>query len=120
VHLHHIAPDIRWWSRREWNKFRGQVEGTTVLRAPFWMDFFLHRIFFHVAHHVDMRIPYYHLPDACADIEAAYPKSVVIRKLHLGDFLRNSRQCKLYDFDAGRWFDYNQAREYLRDASATS
>ena len=34
VHVHHIAPDIRWWPRREWNRFRGQVEGTTILWGP--------------------------------------------------------------------------------------
>ncbi len=31
VYVHHIAPEIRWWPRREWNRFRGQVEGTTIL-----------------------------------------------------------------------------------------
>lgn len=118
VHIHHIDPDIRWWKRREWNKFRGQVEGTTVLYAPMWLDVFLHKIFFHVAHHVDMRIPYYHLPGACDDIKAAYPDVVIARKLRLRDFVSNTRQCKLYDFDEARWLDYSQAREYLENAPA--
>ena len=58
VHVHHIQPEIRWWPRREWNRFRGQVEGTTdpVGTAPGW-DFFLHWIMVHLPHHVDMRIP---------------------------------------------------------------
>jgi len=34
VYVHHISPDIRWWSRRDWNRFRGQVEGTTVCGVP--------------------------------------------------------------------------------------
>ena len=34
VHVHHVQPDIRWYPRREWTKFRGQMEGTTILRAP--------------------------------------------------------------------------------------
>ena len=34
VHTHHIAPDIRWWKKAEWNKFKAQMEGTTVLRVP--------------------------------------------------------------------------------------
>ena len=40
VHVHHVAPDIKWWKRREWTKFKGQMEGTTVLRAPKGLDFF--------------------------------------------------------------------------------
>jgi omega-6 fatty acid desaturase (delta-12 desaturase) len=113
VHVHHIDPDIRWWKRREWNKFRGQMEGTTMLYAPGWMDFFLHRIFFHVAHHVDMRIPFYELPAACDEIREAFPDVVVTRKLRLRDFFANTAQCKLYDFEEGRWLTYAEADAYL-------
>jgi len=42
VHVHHIAPDIRWWPRREWNRFRGQVEGTTILWGPPGWDSLFH------------------------------------------------------------------------------
>ena len=115
VHLHHIDPEIRWWPAREWNKFRGQVEGTTILYAPRWMDFFLHKIFFHVAHHVDMRIPYYNLPAACEDIRAAYPGSVVARKLRIRDFLANVRQCN--EDENGDLFDmYRGEHEAFRKA----
>ncbi len=31
VHIHHIAPDIKWLRRDEWTKFAAQMEGTTVL-----------------------------------------------------------------------------------------
>jgi omega-6 fatty acid desaturase (delta-12 desaturase) len=110
VHVHHIDPEITWWKRREWNKFRGQMEGTTMVLVPAWLDFFLHRIFFHVAHHVDMRIPFYELPAACEEIRQAFPDVVVTRRLRLRDFLANTRQCKLYDFDAGRWLTYAEAR----------
>lgn len=118
VHVHHIDPEIRWWKRREWNKFRGQMEGTTMLYAPGWMDFFLHRIFFHVAHHVDMRIPFYELPAACNEIRDAFPEVVVTRKLKLRDFLANTAQCKLYDFEEGRWLTYAEADAYLASRPA--
>src|SRR5829696_5976014 len=117
VHVHHIDPDIMWWKRREWNKFRGQMEGTTLLYVPAWLDFFLHRIFFHVAHHVDMRIPFYELPAASEEIRQAFPDVVVTRRLRLRDFLANTRQCKLYDFDAGGWLTYAEGRQQL-DAEA--
>ncbi len=119
VHAHHIDPAIRWWPRREWNSFRGQMEGTTLLEVPWWMDVFLHRIFFHVAHHVDMRIPFYELPAACRDIQAAFPDVVVTRKLRVRDFFANTTRCKLYDFEAGRWLTYAQAED-RRTATETA
>jgi omega-6 fatty acid desaturase (delta-12 desaturase) len=89
------------------------MEGTTMLYVPVWLDFFLHRIFFHVAHHVDMRIPFYELPAACEEIRAAFPDVVISRKLRLRDFFANTRQCKLYDFEQGRWLTYGEGRELV-------
>ena len=34
VYVHHVSPEIRWWTRREWTQFKGQMESTTVLRMP--------------------------------------------------------------------------------------
>src|SRR5262249_39714195 len=64
VYVHHISPDIAWHGRREWTRFKGQMEGTTILRIPAWLNVFYHNIFLHVPHHVDMRIPFYHLREA--------------------------------------------------------
>ena len=115
VHTHHIAPDIRWWKKAEWNKFKAQMEGTTVLRVPKGVNFFLHWIMVHVPHHVDMRIPMYHLEEAADAIEAAFPGTVIDKPLRLGDFVANARACKLYDFDAGRWMTYAEGRRSLAD-----
>ncbi len=110
VHVHHVAPDIRWWRRADWTKFKAQMEGTTVLRAPKGANFFLHWIMVHVPHHVDMRVPMYHLEEAAAAIEAAFPGTVIDKKLSWRDFVSNTRACKLYDFDAGHWLTYAAAR----------
>lgn len=120
VHVHHIAPDIRWWPRRQWTKFHGQMEGTTILRVPLGLNLFFHWIFVHVPHHVDMRIPCYGLNRAANAIKEAYPDVVIDEKLRFRDYLRNTRACKLYDFDDGRWMTYADARRELAAASATS
>lgn len=109
VHVHHVQPDIRWWPRREWTKFKGQMEGTTILRAPWGMNFFVHWIMVHIPHHVDMRIPMYKLEEAADAIKAAFPDTVHDDKLRFRDFIANTRQCKLYDFEQGRWYSYAQA-----------
>jgi omega-6 fatty acid desaturase (delta-12 desaturase) len=111
VHVHHIQPHIRWWKRREWTKFKGQMEGTTILRAPFGLDLFFHWIMVHIPHHVDMRIPMYNLELAADAIKEAYPETVHDEPLRFRDFIANSRACKLYDFDRGEWMTYRQAAE---------
>jgi omega-6 fatty acid desaturase (delta-12 desaturase) len=111
VHVHHVAPDIRWWKRREWTKFKGQVEGTTILRVAPGMNFFFHWIMVHIPHHVDMRVPMYNLELAADAIKAAYPDEVHDEKLRFRDFMHNTKECKLYDFDQGRWLTYQDLAE---------
>jgi len=120
VHVHHVQPGIRWWKRREWNKFRGQVEGTTVLRARFGLNFFFHWIMVHVPHHVDMRIPMYNLELATDAIKEAFPDTVHDEPLRFRDFMRNTRQCRLYDFDNGEWLTYREAARRSSAATAES
>jgi omega-6 fatty acid desaturase (delta-12 desaturase) len=116
VHVHHIQPGIRWYPRREWTKFRGQVEGTTILRTPWAIDLFFHSIMVHIPHHVDMRIPFYGLESAAAAIKENFPDVVHDEKLRFRDFVANTRECKLYDFENGRWMTYQQGAAALADA----
>lgn len=106
VYVHHIAPEIRWWPRADWNRFRGQVEGTTVLWGPPGWDLFFHWIMVHLPHHVDMRIPCYRLPEAARAIAASFPEDVEQRSIRLRDYLRSTSTCKLYNYEQGRWIGY--------------
>lgn len=106
VYLHHIAPDVAWHSRAAWSQRRGQIDGTRSYIIPTWLNWFWHNIFLHVPHHVDVRIPFYHLPRALAAIEARFGAELGADRLRLADYFRHARQCKLYDFDAVRWTDY--------------
>lgn len=106
VYMHHIEPDIRWHPRGQWDKFKGQMEATTNLRLPPGFDFFFHNITIHVPHHVDMRIPFYHLPEAAKAIRDAYPDVVREGRLSLIDYVRHTRACKIYDFENGHWNPY--------------
>jgi len=110
VHVHHIHPEIRWWPRREWNRFRGQVEGTTILNGPPGWDFFFHWIMVHVPHHVDMRIPCYRLREAARAIKSAFPDQVIEQPIRVRDYIRSVRACKLHDFETGRWLTYKAAK----------
>ena len=120
VHVHHVSPDIKWWKKSEWTKFKAQMEGTTVLRAPKGLNFFLHWIMVHVPHHVDMRVPMYKLEDAAEAIEEAFPGTVIDQPLRFRDFVANTRACKLYDFEAGQWMTYREGRSFVAEAPETT
>lgn len=109
VYIHHIAPQIAWHPRRRWSKFAGQMESTGSIRIARWLNFFWHNIYVHTPHHVDPRIPFYHLPEAAAALAHMYPDVVRVRSYHLRDYVHTTQQCKLYDFERGVWLGYDGA-----------
>ena len=120
VYVHHIAPEIRWWPRREWNRYRGQVEGTTIFEGPPGWEIFYHWIMVHLPHHVDMRIPCYRLREAAEAIARALDGEVQIERLSLRRYLRSTRNCKLYDFEQGHWLPYSAAADTAVAPATTS
>jgi omega-6 fatty acid desaturase (delta-12 desaturase) len=110
VYVHHIAPEIVWAERREWTKWHGQMEGTTIIHLPRWLNVFYHNIFLHVPHHADMRIPFYNLPRAVDALRERYAEVLRERRYRLRDYLRATRTCKLFDFERGVWCGYDRAR----------
>jgi acyl-lipid omega-6 desaturase (Delta-12 desaturase) len=111
VYVHHVAPDIRWWPRKEWSQFKGQMESTTILQVPSLVNrLWFHNIFVHVPHHVDARIPFHQLPAAADAIKEHFPHTVRSARLSMREYLRATRVCKLYDFQQGCWLPYAAAR----------
>lgn len=108
VYVHHVDPSIKWWTKKEWTQYKGQMESTTVLEVPRIVNWlWLHNIMVHVPHHVDVRIPFHQLPTAARAIEEHFPHTVRRSKLSLRRYLAAARACKLYDFDASRWLPYS-------------
>jgi len=50
------------------------------------------------------------LPKAAAAIVEAYPDTVRSSRISVRAYLRATRACKLYDFEAGNWLPYSAAR----------
>ncbi len=112
VYVHHVSPEIRWWSRRDWTQYNGQMESTTIVRIPRVVNgLWMHNIFIHVPHHVDVRIPFHQLPNAAAAIADAYPDTVRSSRVSPRAYVRATGACKLYDFEAGTWLPYAAARD---------
>jgi hypothetical protein len=45
-------------------------------------------------------------------IKEAFPGTVHDEPLRFMDFVRNTRKCRLYNFDEGRWYTYREAAQY--------
>jgi hypothetical protein len=60
----------------------------------------------------------YNLGEAADAIKAAFPEVVHDEKLRFRDFVRNTRTCKLYDFEQGRWLTYREAEAETAAAPA--
>jgi omega-6 fatty acid desaturase (delta-12 desaturase) len=122
---HHTHPRVIWYAtEKEWSFFRSQVEGTVHVVFPRWIELLLHNIMEHTAHHVDTRIPLYHLNDAQHAVEEAFgTERVITEQFSFAGMSRVFRDCQLYDYDAHRWLTFagtptTTPRELAVEASA--
>jgi omega-6 fatty acid desaturase (delta-12 desaturase) len=107
LYVQHIQPELKWHTHKAWTKFKAQMKGTMIFRvSPKLLNIFLHDCMIHAPHHVDMRIPFYNLHKAAEHIHNHYPGTVRDLPIRLRHYLRATRLCKLYDFEAERWLDY--------------
>lgn len=107
VYVHHTHPRIRWYADKEnWAKSVPFVSTTVHLRLPFGLGAALHQILEHTAHHVDMGIPLYGLPEAQRRLEAALPEHIVVQDFSWRWYFDTAQRCALYDLEQNRWTDF--------------
>ncbi|MCF6810781.1 fatty acid desaturase [Thiotrichales bacterium 19S9-12] len=111
VYLHHTHTDIPLFKQRaEWSHTIGAIYCCTVIRLPKLLDIILHHIMTHIPHHLDTRIPFYHLPKAYQALKQEY-------KPYLHEYTFNwlyvfniFKQCKLYDYEKKLWLTFKEAK----------
>jgi len=111
VYVHHIHDFIPWKKHKDWTPFYGQMLGTVNYHIPAFFNFFLHNIFIHMPHHVNMRVPFYHLRRALGEIKEVYGEYVIERNSMFADYLRTTKKCKLFDPESGKWLSYAEASQ---------
>lgn len=116
VYVQHIHEMVVWRVRQAWTPFRGQVEGTVTFVFPKVINFLSHNIFIHTPHHVDMRIPFYHLPRAMDAMRQRYSDYMIEHPFRLSEYLRSTRLCKFFDFELSCWFNDLNAWKLARQA----
>jgi omega-6 fatty acid desaturase (delta-12 desaturase) len=104
---HHTHPAVRWYNKEaEWRVFSGQVQGTVHVTWPLWFDMAFLNIFQHTAHHADKHVPLYQLRATQRALEAAYPGAITVQPGSLGNLRRLLKTCRLYDYEAHVWLDW--------------
>ncbi|MGB5972289.1 MAG: fatty acid desaturase [Nodosilinea sp.] len=88
--LHHSEPDIPWYRNDEWYFLKGAL--STIDRDYGLINSVHHNIGTHVAHHIFLNMPHYHLKTATAAIKPI-----------LGDYYRSSSEPVWKSFARSYW-----------------
>lgn len=107
--LQHTHPMTQWYahpaSGSEWTD--RQARSAVHVRFPAVMDWLVHWIMDHTAHHMQPAIPLYHLSEAQQIVEQRRETDVVTYRWSVRAQLRILSACKLYDPQRGCWTDYD-------------
>ena len=108
TYLHHTHPQVRWYDNpHEWSLVSGNLHGTIHVVFPRFIRWIMHDILEHTAHHIDPKIPFYHLAECQAKLEEAYPESILVYPFSFAEFFRILRSCKLYNYQNKCWTDFD-------------
>ena len=107
TYLQHTHPSIPWFEDKgEWTFYIGQVRGTTHTHLPYKINSLFHNVMDHTAHHVDPRVPLYHLPEAQQKIEKSHLRHIVQHRFSLHSLNKTLQVCQLYDYANHCWQDF--------------
>ena len=107
IFLHHTHPSVAWFDGpEEWNYWESQIEGTTHVNFPRVLNFILHNILEHTAHHALTNIPMYRLRQAQDALESRFGNRITVVEWTLSGYLDTLKRCRLYDYRNHRWLDY--------------
>lgn len=93
-------------SPEAWTYYRGAMESSSYMRMNKVMQWFTGNIGYHHIHHLNVRIPFYRLPEAMADIPEL--QSPLVTTLAPGDIADCFRYA-LWDEDKQRMVSYREA-----------
>jgi omega-6 fatty acid desaturase (delta-12 desaturase) len=108
TYLNHTHPRVPWFTdEAEWSYLEAQLEGSVHLVYPGRAAAFLGNIMEHPAHHLRTRVPLCNLADAQAEVERRVGDAVVTERWSWAAHRRIVRTCRLYDYEAHRWVDFD-------------
>jgi omega-6 fatty acid desaturase (delta-12 desaturase) len=107
VYVHHTHEDVTWYTdEMVWHDAKPYVTTTVHLTFRSVFGSLMHHIMEHTAHHVDMRIPLYRLRAAQKVLDERLPGHFVVQRFSWTWYAQTARRCKLFDYEAGCWTDF--------------
>ena len=111
TYLHHTHPNMPLYEKKsEWSHSIAAIGCTSVINFSNISRIMYHNIMVHLPHHLDTRIPFYHLPEAYSSIKSEYGRYVNEYDFKWRKVFVIFRKCKLYDYEDKRWLTYKEAR----------
>jgi omega-6 fatty acid desaturase (delta-12 desaturase) len=111
-YVQHQFEDTYWQSSDSWSYEDAALQGSSYVKLPKILQFFTGNIGLHHVHHLNARIPNYHL-------QAAHDENVALHSvptLSIADGLRATR-LKLWDEELGKLVGFKAARAFETDPS---
>jgi acyl-lipid omega-6 desaturase (Delta-12 desaturase) len=103
----HTGPRMGWiMPTGRPSTYEQKLRGTVHVGFPEPLDWFLHRVFQHVAHHVNPIVPLYELKGAEAEVLAETRVHPIVERWTPAYHWRLTRDCKLYDPERDCWCDF--------------
>jgi omega-6 fatty acid desaturase (delta-12 desaturase) len=105
IYLHHTHPMLAWYDDiDEWEAARDQGCSTVHIQFAHKLGRILNNIMEHPAHHLDVRIPLYNLEAANRSLPQ---RSQIVQPLSFRSIADCIARCKLYDYGAQYWTDFD-------------
>ncbi|MDR3689989.1 MAG: fatty acid desaturase [Fimbriimonas sp.] len=106
--LHHTNPRVPWFQGKDqWNAKAGLVNCSVHLEFPRVLELIFMEVLDHTAHHVDPRIPLYHLREAQEALQELFPGEIIVQHLTWRTFGGIISKCKLYNYSNHQWLDFD-------------
>lgn len=107
--LQHTNPQLRWHG--DVAGMTSPPESTSVqVGIPQWMNYVTHYVLEHPVHHVSAMIPHYYLKRAQAALGGIVAPNIISMQFTVGNMRDVLRRCRIYDYDAHAWLDFNGQR----------
>ena len=108
VYVQHTHPRLPWFDGPVHRKaMMAQEELSTTFLFPHWLNHLMHNVYDHAAHHVNPRVPFYHLDAATKTLNEMAGERAVAEKVSFKRLHNTLKTCKLYDFENYRWLDFD-------------
>jgi acyl-lipid omega-6 desaturase (Delta-12 desaturase) len=108
VYFQHTHPAVPWFAPGdERHQGFGAEQLSVHIDMPHALSSLLHHAYCHAAHHVCPSIPCYRLYDAQQRLAGLLGRDCAVVPFRAGALLDVFRRCKLYDYEAHRWIDFD-------------